>query len=131
MIFRYITVIEILDEDNISKKYYLYPELDNLINNDLINKEIYIPQFIEGLKLKNAEGIIKDIFKNEFTHLVNIKKGSSGAPIILKDSDNVIGINKGGIENIENYGVFINPVINIIKEDIRKIRKNCKYINGK
>ena len=33
-----ITVVEILDEDNISKKYYLYPELNIPINNDLINK---------------------------------------------------------------------------------------------
>ena len=39
-----ITVIEILDEDNINKKYYLYPELNIPINNELINKEICIPQ---------------------------------------------------------------------------------------
>ena len=47
-----ITAVQILDEDNISKKYYLYPELNIPINNELINKEIYIPQYIEGLKLK-------------------------------------------------------------------------------
>ena len=126
-----ITVIEILDEDNINKKYYLLPELNIPINNELINKEIYIPQYIDGLKLKKSEGIIKDIIKYEFTHLANTIKGSSGAPIILKNNDNVIGIYKGGIENIENYGIFIYPVINIIKEDIRKIRNNGKYINGK
>ena len=126
-----ITVIEILDEDNISKKYYLYPELNTPINNELIKKEIYIPQYFEGLKLKKSEGIIKDIIKNEFAHLVNTIKGSSGAPIIQENSYRVIGIYKGGIENIENYGIFIYPVINSIKDDIRKRRNNGKYINDK
>ena len=79
-----ITVVEILDEDNISKDYYLEPELDIPLNNKLINKEIYIPQYIEGLKLKNAEGKIKDIFDYEFSHLANTQEGSSGSPIFLK-----------------------------------------------
>ena len=64
-----ITIVQILDEDNISKKYFLFPESDSIISNSLINKEIYIPQYIEGLKLKklkNAEGIIKDIINHEF-----------------------------------------------------------------
>ena len=126
-----ITVVEILDEDNISKKYYLYPELDTPINNELINKEINITQYIEELKLKKLKRIIKDIFKNEFTHSSNIIKGSSGAPIFLKNSDNVIGINKGDIKNIENYGEFIYPIINMIKKDFRKKINNGKYINGK
>ena len=50
-----ITIVEILDEDNISKDYFLEPELDISLNNNLINKEIYIPQYIEGLKLKNKK----------------------------------------------------------------------------
>ena len=32
---------------------------------------------------------------------------------------------------MENYGDFIYPAINIIKEDIRKKRNTGKYINGK
>ena len=94
--------------------------MDVLINNNLINKEIYIPQYIEGLKLKNAEGIIKDINDYEFSHLANTQQGSSGSPIFLKYSDKVIGIHKAGIKNRENFGYFIYPVINIIKEDISK-----------
>ena len=69
-----ITVVEILDEDNIDKYYFLEPELDIPLNNKLINKEIYIPQYIEGLKLLNAEGIIKHIDKYEFSHLANTKQ---------------------------------------------------------
>ena len=116
-----ITVVQILDEDNISKKYFLEPEPEILINNELINKEIYIPQYIEGLKLKNAEGKIKDIFDYEFSHLANTQHGSSGSPIFLKNSNKVIGIHKAGVPfKKENYGDFIYPVINIIKEILEK-----------
>ena len=40
-----ITIVEILDEDNISKDYYLYPEIEEWINNELINNSIYILQY--------------------------------------------------------------------------------------
>ena len=127
-----ITVVEILDEDNISKKYYLFPELDIPVNDNLINSEIYIPQYIEEKKLKNAEGTIKDIITNyEFSHLANTQPGSSGSPIFLKNNNKVIGIHKSGIKNEENFGDFIYPVINMIKEDIRKKNNNGKYLDDK
>ena len=43
-----------------------------------------------------------------------------------------MGIHKeGSTIKLENYGDFIYPAINIIKEDIRKKRDKGKYINGK
>jgi hypothetical protein len=66
-----ITIVEILDEDNISKDYYLYPEIEEWINNKLINNSIYIPQYPGGKGLMNAKGIIKEINKYEFTHLAS------------------------------------------------------------
>ena len=127
-----ITVVEILDKDNISKYYYLYPELEEYINNNLINNSIYIPQYPGGKELMNARGKIKEINKYEFTHLVSTSQGSSGSPIFLENSINVIGIHKEGNFYIkENYGDFIYPAINIIKGDIRKKRDKGKYINGK
>ena len=42
-----ITVVQILEEDNIPKKYFLEPESVSIINNNLINEEIYIPQYNE------------------------------------------------------------------------------------
>ena len=126
-----ITVIQILDEDNISKKYFLQPELNIPIINQLINNEIYIPQYIDGKEIKKAEGIIKDIIKYEFSHLANTIKGSSGSPIILKNSNKVIGIHKGGSLYEENFGVFIYPVIKLIKEEIRqKINNNNNNNNN-
>jgi hypothetical protein len=107
-----ITVVEIIDEDNISKDYFLFPENESRINNRLINNNIYILQYVKGKELMNAKGIIKDIDKNEFTHLANTEKGSSGSPIFLENSINVIGIHKeGNINKTENYGDFIYPVI--------------------
>ena len=91
-----IMVVEILDDDNISKDYFLFPELESKINNKLINYWIYIPQYFKGKELMNARGIIKDIDKFEFTHLANTEKGSSGSPIFLENSIKVIGIHKEG-----------------------------------
>ena len=126
-----ITVVEILDEDNISKDCFLYPELETRINNRLINNWIYIPQYVKGKELMNAKGIIKDIDKNEFTHLANTEKGSSGSPIFLENRIKVIGIHKeGNKDKTENYGDFIYPAINIIENDIREKRNKGKYING-
>ena len=125
-----ITVVEILDEDNISKEYFLYPQFESLINIGLINSMIYIPQYAGGKKLVNARGIIKEINKYEFTHLVNTEKGSSGSPIFLENSIFVIGIHKQG-NKTENYGDFIYPVIELIRNDIYEKRNNGKYINGK
>ena len=87
--------------------------------------------YIKEKKLKKAEGIIKYISKYELSYSANTNKGSSGSPIFLKNNINVIGIHKAGVGTIENIGDFIYPVINLIKEDIRKIRNNGKYINGK
>ena len=127
-----ITIIEIIDEDNIPKNYFLLPEPEVLINNRLINSEIYIPQYIERKELKNAKGIIKDMFNYEFIHLANTIPGSSGSPIFLQNCSKVFGIHKAGIEDKkENCGDFIYPVINIIKQDIRKKKNNGMFKDGK
>ena len=126
-----VTVIEILEEDNIFRDYFLWNNLET-DNNRIINSEIYIPQYAQGKDLVNARGKLIKINKYEFTHLANTEYGSSGSPIFLENSINVIGIHKQGNKNkTENYGEFIYPVINIIKEDIKKKRDKGKYINGK
>ena len=82
------------------------------------------PQYPSGGKLKNARGIIKSINENGFSHLISTEYGSSGNPIFLKDSLNVIGIHKArDIENEENYGDFIYPIFKIINDFIEKSKK--------
>ena len=100
-----IAIVEILDEDNISKDYYLYPEYEEWINNELINNSIYIPQYPGGKGLMNAKGIIKAINKYEFTHLANTEQGSSGSPIFLENRIRVIGIHKQG--NIKKQKIMV------------------------
>ena len=127
-----ITVVEIIEEDDIYRDYFLYSEPEVRINKDLINKEIYIPQYAEGKELKKAEGKIKYIDNYEFSHLASTVYGASGSPIFLENDTLVIGIHKEGSNiKLENYGDFIYPAINIIKEDIIKKRNKGKYMDGK
>ena len=56
-----ITIVEILKEDNISKVFYLHPEVEVMLNNELINNKIYILQYHIGKELMNAKGKIKEI----------------------------------------------------------------------
>ena len=62
-----ISVIEIINEDNISKDYFLLDELET-DNNRLINSEIYIPNISKG-ELINIKSKINKINKNEFIYL--------------------------------------------------------------
>ena len=91
--------IEILPKDNISKEYFLEPDIESIYNfNNKEKEEIAIIQYPKG-KLSYAYGKIKEInkIKYEFSHLVSTNVGSSGSPIFLKDSIQVIGIHRGGI----------------------------------
>ena len=118
-----IKLVEILKCDDINDDYFLFPELDYIIK-DLKNKQIYIPQFILGKKIENTLGIIKNINKYEFTHLVNKDQVSSGSPIFLCDTKKLIGIYKQNNNRLsENYGDFIYPIFDLIKEDIKKIKR--------
>ena len=97
-----ITVVEILEKDNISKEYYLSNYLLDTINyNDLIKNNIYIPQYAKGKELVKSKGIITEINKYEFTHLASTEPGSSGSPIFLDNSVHVIGIHKSDKSKME------------------------------
>ena len=126
-----VTAIEILEKDNISKDYFLYDELQT-DNNYIINSQIYIPQFELGKKLENAEGTITKINKYAFNYISNTKYDISGYPIFLVNSIDVLGINKGNNENKEEKnGFFIYSLIDLIKNDIFKLRNNGKFVDGK
>ena len=103
-------VIEILPKDNISEKYFLSPDIRSISNfNKLEGKTIAIIQYPKG-ELSYDYGEIKEIYKNryEFAHLVSTDEGSSGSPILLKNSIQVIGIHRGGdINKTKNYGEFM------------------------
>ena len=128
-----ITVVQILDEDNIPEDFFLYSESQDFVkNSDLIKMNIYIPQYAQGKELVNSRGSIIKVDKYEFTHLASTEHGSSGSPIFLQYSIEVIGIHKEGSKTkSENYGDFIYPIFDIIKKEINKKRYNGKYSNGR
>ena len=121
-----VTVIDI--KDKIKEKFFLIPNIDNI---DYINKDIYIVQFPEGNNLSYSEGKIKDINNNELIHDADTKAGSSGSPILLKNTTEVIGIHKQGNEDRkENYGTLIKSITKLFNPMI-KIYKNGEYYIGK
>ena len=96
-----VTIIEIKERDDIKN----YLELDDIIINDILNKEnkikeyknetLYIVQYPDN-KLSSSFGVLSDIpeqTKYEFYHKCCIKDGSSGSPI-LNLKNKLIGIHK-------------------------------------
>lgn len=56
-------------------------------------------------------GLITDLAENNFHHLCNTDKGSSGCPILLLDTFKVIGVHFGGSHFNFNIGTFIKYAI--------------------
>ena len=116
------TVVQILPKDDVFKDYFLSSYLDKFDKKDLINYQIFIPQYPLGQNITISEGNIKKISSNEIIHLSSTEAGSSGSPIFLKDTTKVIGIHKSGdFKNQENLGDLISPIIDIIKNDFNTI----------
>ena len=127
-----ITIVKILEKDTISEDYFLLPYLDNDFNN-LIHKNIYVPQFPKGEDLSNSKGIILEINKYELAYNAGSNFGSSGSPIFLKNSTKVIGIHKGGDEKEKvNYGDIIYPVLDWLNEvnNYNNDQYEGEYVNG-
>ena len=70
------------------------------------------------------------------SHTASTDKGSSGSPIFLKGTTEVIGIHAGNevIENETgpNYGFFIGPIYNYIKQIyFAKVKLNKGVYNNR
>ena len=130
-----ITIIEIIPADKIGKIYFLLPNINEI---NYINEDIYIVQFPEGKNLSYSEGKIKEINNLEFTYDASTKPGSSGSPILLKNTTKVIGIHKKGNQHKKrNYGTLINSFIQslefkieIIENDSTEVYENGNYYVG-
>lgn len=117
-----ITIVEILKKDKIGEECFLLPNIQYKNGYDFFKgKEIVIPQFPHGGQLTCSSGIIKNInlYKYEFSHLASTEPSSSGSPLFLKRNDKVLGIHKQTNEKkVENYGNFIEPIINSLETDV-------------
>ena len=80
-----IAIVEIIKEDNIKEEYFLSQYIGD---NNIINKNIYIVQFPNGI-LSYSKGKIIKIVKNELAYNANTNPGSSGSPIFLENTKSV------------------------------------------
>lgn len=123
-----VTLIQILEEDNIKEKRYLFPDL-NYINkgfNQYKDAQVYTAGYPDVPIYKGerhiSSGIIKEINEFEFEHTCDTNKGSSGSPILNYNKD-VIGIHYGSHKQKKiNLAYFIGAIINELNEE--KIQEN-------
>jgi hypothetical protein len=125
------TCIQILDRDSINK----FLSIDKTFfkdKNSLINREIFILQYPDGI-LSHHSGKIIGINNNTIEHNVPTKGGSSGFPLIKRfNMDYIVGIhfgvkNKEG-ESYNKLKCNIATPFDIILEDIiDKLSKNVDH----
>ena len=121
------TCIEILDKDNIEEYFKIDDNIIEYSIDKYKNKEIFILQYPKGNELSFSSGIILEIKDNKIIHNSSTYEGSSGSPIILRNSDNsIIGIHYGSDENKKfNLSINIISIFNHIKN-----YNNNNYIIG-
>ena len=120
--------------DKINEKYFLSPDLDYISNyNELKNKIVTILQYPGQSSLSSSdERIIKiNEYSNEILYLASTDRGSSGSPIVLKNTTKVIGIHKQGDPN-KNKGNLLYPIIKSLNDSeieykIKKYNNNEIY----
>ena len=115
-----ITIIELLDNDNLDN--YNILEIDeNIYNiNDFYNKykfkSVYLLHYPDGICSSFSDNIIIDIDNdNNLYHFCSTKGGSSGAPILNIDNLKVIGVHQG-------YSNFKKDIFH--EETIKKIQNS-------
>ena len=122
-----VTIIEILQSDKIKEKFFLFPNKNKISN---IDQKIYILQYPGGEKLSYSEGKIKKINDFEIIYNASTKEGSSGSPIFLKKSTEVIVIHKKGNRyRKENYGTLISSIIQTLQSQKEEILIN-KFLDN-
>ena len=130
------TCIEILEEDNIKKYFNIDP---NIIENDIKiyeKQDIFMLHYPDGKDLSFSNGKILSVTNNILSHNCSTHKGSSGSPIISRNSNcSVIGLHFGSHKEDElenkfsyNLSISIKSIINDIKCQIKSEKIN---INGK
>ena len=135
-----ITLIEILEGDNIPDKKYLMPDLNYQNGFNIYDGErFYLAGYPHDIQFEKqrfiSSGTIIKIKDFQFAHTLDTRSGSSGSPICLINKlHNVVGIHKSGnkIDKI-NYGTFIGHVIDILGKDndinINDLKKQANIIN--
>ena len=119
-----ITLIQIIDEDDIPKNKFLFPDLNYKNGYELYQNHLF---YIGGYRNSGSlmyeryisSGRIIEIENYEFKHSLDTGIGSSGSPICTRDSLAVIGMHMKGDKNKQiNYGIFLGSIIDKLEIDI-------------
>ena len=140
-----VTLIQILKEDNIKEKRFLYPDLnyENFGFSIYKDSEVFTAGFPNVEIYKEGRHISSGVITNindeyNFEHNCDTRRGSSGSPII-NIIKLVIGIHFGGDKNNEkNFGIFIGAIIDKLNNEDEKIiirkeeksKKINKFVNN-
>ena len=131
------TCIEIKEEeDNIHTFFNLDDKvLDKNYSNDCyLNQKVFIfaININDDKQIGFSNGVIKKNKEPFFAYNCNTYLGCSGGCIVNQFTNNVIGIHCGEIktenEKAVNAGIYINNVINIIKQSKENISQKVKII---
>ena len=148
-----VLIIKVFETDDIKDYYFLeYKDIDKNEINDINNKSINIIQYPEDqTKVNIGSGHIKNInlFNYQITHDIPTSGGSSGSPIFLINTLEIIGIHQAGInikhdnkkekidlngtdidenqkinteasnQEVRNLGLFIYPIAETIINDLQ------------
>ena len=137
-----ITIIELLEKDNINNflplnKHIIdrinFSQDDNSINssnffNNLFMKEsVYILNYMGNIFA--SYGLLNKIEESTITHKCKTGFGSSGSPILLLKTNTIIGIHcRGSLHNLPfNFGTFlVKPLIEFqnIRDNLLIIKKS-------
>ena len=118
-----ITLIEIIESDNIPEDRFLIPDYNYKNGYDIyLEKDIYSVGYIDLLKDEKSLffGTILNIKEYKFIHSLDFPSLSSVSPICLNNC--VIGIiNKDGKDKNNNLGTFIGAILDeLIKSEVRE-----------
>ena len=130
-----ITLIEILEEDNIKEDIFLEPDLNYKNGNDIyLNDYFYLPGYPQNNLIKVERtvsyGKITRILNDpEFEHSFNTDDRDSGSPICSKKNLLVVGIHKqGDKKEIKNYGTFLGYILGKLENEFDE--KEDKYLKN-
>ena len=130
-----ITVIEILEKDNIKEDKFLEPDFSYKNGyNIYLNDYFYLAEYPHNNSTKTQRiisytKITKILDEPEFEFSLDTDDGNSGAPICSKKNLLVIGIHKqGNKKETKNYGTFLGYILGKLENEFEE--KDDKYLKN-
>lgn len=129
-----VTVILIEQRDKIEDELFLNLDEDCKNLDSYNEKDIYVISHPHGASLHFSPGKIIKIYADcnyTFAHSAGTEEGSSGSPVLLAPSLNVIGVHKGKSPNQPSnfatpFGYILKKLENKIKEEKGKEQEDEK-----